>query len=378
MKELGLYIHIPFCESKCYYCDFISYPNKRDFIEKYVDYLIKEIKMQSEKLKNYKLKTIFIGGGTPSSIDAKYIYNILEEVYKEFNTTFLEEITIEVNPNTIDEDKLKLYKKSNINRISLGLQSSDNNILKRIGRTHTKEVFLKNYKLISKYGFNNVNVDIMFNLPKQTLDDVKKTIDFVTKLDVKHISFYSLKLEKGTPFFDKYKDDKFSLPSEDLEREMYHEGIELLKNRNFHQYEISNFHKKNYKCKHNLLYWKVKPYLGVGLGAHSNLFSERWGNEINFTNYFKAIDDNRLPIFESEKIDKNMEISEYVILGLRLNKGIDKRIFYNRFNVNIEKIYKSQIKKFESEGLLNNFNKRIKLTERGRDISNRVFMELLT
>ncbi|MTI70487.1 MAG: oxygen-independent coproporphyrinogen III oxidase [Firmicutes bacterium] len=378
MKELGLYIHIPFCESKCYYCDFISYPNKRNFIEIYVNYLIKEIKMQSEKLKNYKLKTVFIGGGTPSSIDAKYIYKILEEVYKEFNTTFLEEITIEANPNTIDENKLKLYKKSNINRISLGLQSSDNNILKRIGRTHTKEVFLKNYKLISKYGFSNINIDIMFNLPKQTLYEVEKTINFVTKLDVKHISFYSLKLEEGTPFFDKYKDDKSSLPSEDLEREMYHKGIELLKNKNFHQYEISNFHKKNYKCKHNLLYWKVKPYLGVGIGAHSNLFNERWGNEINFTNYFKALDNNRLPIFQSERIDKNMEMSEYVILGLRLNEGIDKRVFYKRFNVNIEKIYKSQIKKFEREGLLNNFNNRIKLTERGRDISNRVFMELLT
>ncbi|WP_427339524.1 radical SAM family heme chaperone HemW [Caloranaerobacter sp. DY30410] len=377
MNELGLYIHIPFCVSKCFYCDFNSYTDKSYIIEDYIKYLKKEIDLYSVELKDYKVKTIFIGGGTPSSIDSKFLCDIVNHIYKKFNLSMLIEFTIEANPKTLDKYKLKDYKNLGINRISLGLQSFNDKLLKSIGRIHTARDFLESYDLIRKFDFNNVNVDVMFNLPGQTIRDVIDTLKKVIALKTEHISFYSLKIEEGTLFYKLYNESRLNLPDEDTEREMYYKGIELLEDNNFIHYEISNFAKPGYECKHNLVYWNVKPYLGLGLSAHSNINSKRWSNFGDFKQYFKYLSEDKLPIEESEKIDIEMEMAEFMILGLRLIKGVKKLDFKKRFGLNVDDIYGRQLRSLEDKGLIENKEEYIKLTKRGIDLSNLVFIELL-
>lgn len=377
MEGFGLYIHIPFCESKCYYCDFNSYSNKMDFTEKYIEYLLKEIDMYSHKLKEYKLETIFIGGGTPSAIHHKYIYRVLDYVYKKFNVDNLLEVSIEGNPNSLDYEKLKNYKSIGINRLSMGLQTLEDNLLKKIGRVHSTDDFYNSYNIARKVGFNNINIDVMFNLPGQSVENVINTLENLMKLDPEHISYYSLKLEEGTLFHKKYYDNLNELPSEDDERKMYYEGIKILGNSGYKHYEISNFAKNGFECKHNLVYWKLKPYLGIGLGSHSNLFNRRWGNKILFDDYYNDIDNNKTPIDEVEIIDNTMEMAEFVMLGLRLVDGVDKKEFKLRFTKNIKNVYGDLINKFSKDGLLLVDEERIALTEKGRDLSNLIFMELL-
>lgn len=377
MNELGIYIHIPFCVSKCFYCDFNSYTDKSYIIEDYIKYLKKEIDLYSVELKDYKVKTIFIGGGTPSCIDSKFLCDIVNHIYKKFNLSTLIEFTIEANPKTLNKHKLNDYKNLGINRISLGLQSFNDKLLKRIGRIHTARDFLESYDLVRKFGFDNVNIDVMFNLPGQTIEDVIDTLEKVIKLKPEHISFYSLKIEEGTLFYKLYNESRLNLPDEDIEREMYYKGIELLEDNNFIHYEISNFAKPGYECKHNLIYWNVKPYLGLGLSAHSNINSKRWSNFGDFKQYFKCLNEDSLPIEESEKIDKEMEMAEFMILGLRLIKGIKKSDFNNRFGLNVENVYGRQLKSLEDKGLIENKEEYIKLTKKGIDLSNLVFVELL-
>ncbi|KPU27923.1 coproporphyrinogen III oxidase [Caloranaerobacter sp. TR13] len=377
MNELGIYIHIPFCISKCFYCDFNSYTDKSYIIEDYIKYLKKEIDLYSVELKDYKVKTIFIGGGTPSSIDSKFLCDIVNHIYKKFDISTSIEFTIEANPKTLNKYKLNDYKNLGINRISLGLQSFNDNLLKSIGRIHTAKDFLESYDLIRKFGFDNVNIDVMFNLPGQTIEDVVDTLKKVIALKTEHISFYSLKIEEGTLFYKLYNESRLNLPDEDIERDMYYKGIELLEDNNFIHYEISNFAKPGYECKHNLIYWNVKPYLGLGLSAHSNINSKRWSNFGDFKRYFKCLNEDSLPIEESEKIDIEMEMAEFMILGLRLIKGIKKSDFKNRFGLNVEDIYGSQLKSLEDKGLIENKEEYIRLTKRGIDLSNLVFAELL-
>ncbi len=377
MKNLGLYIHIPFCESKCYYCDFLSFSKNDHRIDNYISYLRKEIKLYSSKLNDYKLKTIFIGGGTPSYIEAKHIYNILEDVFRYFNVRDLEEISIEANPKTLSDNKLYIYNECGINRISIGAQSLDDNILNNIGRIHTKKDFINCLNRLKKHGFVNINVDIMFNLPNQGIDNVLSTLNDIIKLDIKHISFYSLKIEKGTLFYKKYNKGQLNLPNEEIERDMYHLGIKLLEQNGYKQYEISNFSKINYECKHNLFYWELKPYLGVGLGAHSNIEDKRWSNLEQFEKYFKKIDENNLPIKVCDSISQMEKMSEFIILGLRLNKGISIKQFKKRFGINLPNDYIEKIKKFQKQGLIDITKDRVYLTNKGRDLSNLVFIEFL-
>jgi len=377
LNEIGLYIHIPFCQSKCYYCDFNSYVNEWSIVPKYIEYLKKEIDIYVEHLKGYKVKTIFFGGGTPTSIDGKYIFEILSYIYKKLDISELLEVSIEANPKTVDDNKLMVYKDIGINRISLGLQSLDNRILKRIGRIHTREDFLQTYKLIRKWQFNNINVDIMFNLPEQSINDLLMSLKEVIALDVEHISFYSLKVEEGTPFYMQQDKGQLILPDEDVEREMYHKGIEMLEKNNYLHYEISNFAKKGYECKHNLIYWRLKPYIGLGLSAHSNFQNLRYGNVESFNNYFNLIENGKQPIADQEYIDQKMEMAEFMILGLRLNEGVNKSDFYKRFNQEVENVFCEELKRSKDKGLINIYTDRINLTEKGIDLSNIVFMELL-
>lgn len=377
MKNMALYIHIPFCESKCYYCDFNSYVNRIDLEDKYVEYLIKELILYSDNLEDFNIETIFIGGGTPSLLSKKSISKIFNVIHKNYSMKELSEISIEANPNSLSLDKLLHYKDVGINRISLGVQSLNENLIRSIGRIHTTEDFFNTYNNIRKVGFNNVNVDVMFNLPNQKNKDLLDTLNKIIKLDVEHISLYSLKIEENTPFYTMYSSGDLLLPHEDIERDMYYSSIYLLQQNDYKQYEISNFSKKGYECKHNLFYWKVKPYLGIGLGAHSNLLHKRWGNVINFDDYFKKIDENNYPREDIEDIDLLTEVFEYTILGLRLNVGINKLNFKKRFGKNIETIYKSELNKLEKDKLILIDENRIYLTEKGKDLSNIVFQEFM-
>ena len=377
MKEIAIYIHIPFCESKCYYCDFCSYSNQDSIVDKYLKYLKTEIDIYSHILKDYVVKTIFIGGGTPSYIDAKYILDIFNYLNKRLNLHNAIEISIEINPKTLNKEKLTVYKNVGINRLSLGVQSLDDTILSKLGRIHTRKDFLDTYRLLRNNGFNNINVDIMFNLPNQSIKDVINTLNEVISLDVEHISYYSLKIEEGTAFYQMYKRSQLTLPNENEERLMYHKGIELLESSMYKHYEISNFAKKGYECKHNMFYWTVKPYIGIGLSAHSNINQQRYGNTGSFKDYFNDLDNLKLPATYRETIDKATEMSEYMILGLRLIDGIKKNNFKDRFGIDINKAFKDKLKILHSKGLLINNVHTVKLTAKGLDLSNRVFMELL-
>ncbi|CCQ97576.1 Oxygen-independent coproporphyrinogen III oxidase [[Clostridium] ultunense Esp] len=377
MKDLGIYIHIPFCNSKCYYCDFVSFPHKDDRIDEYIEYLLGEIKEYKELLKEYIVKTIFIGGGTPSYIGGQHIGRILEYIYKNFNVEALEEVTIETNPGTLNREKLKLYKEYGINRISIGVQSLNDNLLKNIGRVHTSVDFYRNFDLIRNLNFKNVNVDLMFGLPNQTMEDCKETLEKITKLDIEHISYYSLILEENTLMDKWYKEGKIRLPEEETERDMYHFGINFLKDQGYKHYEISNFAKDGLECKHNLFYWQLKPYIGFGLAAHSNLKDKRYWNYSNFKDYYNSLDENRFPIDGEETINREMAIAEYLIMGLRLIEGVNKNDFFNRFKIKVEDLYEELLIKYKEQGLLYIDDEWIRFTPKGLDLSNIVYVDIL-
>ncbi|HZK33115.1 MAG TPA: radical SAM family heme chaperone HemW [Tissierellaceae bacterium] len=377
MKSVSLYIHIPFCVSKCYYCDFSSFANMEDKIEDYMNSLVIELDLYKEKLEDYNIKTIFIGGGTPTSIDPKHIAKLLAFITNNFNLKDNIEISIEGNPGTLNREKVQIYKKAGINRFSLGLQSLNDDLLKSIGRSHNVEDFYNSYNLLKHMGINNINVDLMFGLPNQSLEDVVSTLDKVLKLGVEHISYYGLILEEETYLYDIYHKGLVSLPSEDEEREMYHTGRKILEENGYIHYEISNFALPGYECKHNLVYWDLMPYIGIGLSSHSSFKGKRFWNTKNMSLYIEKLGKKEFPITGEEIINRATEISEFCILGIRKIKGIDKLEFNKRFNTKIETLYGDIINKHEENGLINNQETFISLTNKGLDLSNIVEVDFL-
>jgi oxygen-independent coproporphyrinogen-3 oxidase len=377
MKEISLYIHIPFCVSKCYYCDFSSFVNKNDKIDIYIDSLIKELSLYKHELNQYYIKTIFIGGGTPSSIASKYIYRILEFINKNYNISRLNEVTIEANPGTLDKEKIKIYKAAGINRVSMGAQTLDDNLLKIIGRTHKVEDIYQSFELLRNANINNINIDLMFGLPSQSIEDVMDSLKKVVDLKIEHISYYGLILEEGTYLNKLFKEGKVILPSEDKERIMYHKATEYLIQNGYNHYEISNYSLSEYECKHNLVYWNVLPYLGLGLSSHSNLNNKRFWNISDINLYISNLNNNKIPIEGEEIISKEIEIAEFCILGLRKISGINKVDFKNRFNIEIEELYKEIIQKHEKNKLIVNNSNSIQLTKKGLDLSNLVEVDFL-
>ncbi len=372
MKGIGLYIHIPFCKKKCFYCDFTSMAGRYDLVERYIDYLIMEISLYKDRIGDCPIETIFIGGGTPSSIDDVYIKRVLDYIYDNFNTNYLKEISIEANPGTLTLEKASAYRESKIDRISLGLQTTQDEMLKDIGRIHRVDDFYRSYNILKECGFDNINVDLIFGLPNQALKDVIGDLEVVTSLEIPHISYYSLIVEPDTPMYEWHRNGRLNLPDEDTERLMYHKGIEFLKSRGYEHYEISNFAKKGYQCKHNILYWKVEPYVGVGLGSHSNIYGKRYWNTSKFDVYFKQLDEGLMPTSGEEIIHRGMEMAEYCILGLRLIDGIDIGKFKDRFGSSIYDIYGEQILKHSKNKLLREKSGKIALTRKGLDLANLV------
>lgn len=371
-RDLELYIHIPFCVKKCAYCDFLSSPADEETIEKYVQALIREIEAVKIETENYNVVTIFAGGGTPSVLSGEQTERIFAAVREKFDMQKTVEITIEANPGTVTSEKLQAYKRAGINRISFGLQSANNEELKMLGRIHTYDDFLESYRLAREAGFENINVDLISAIPHQTLDSWKRTVDAVVQLNPEHISAYSLIVEEGTPFEKLYGEGgqkETELPSEETERMIYRKTKEWLKEAGYERYEISNYAKKGYACRHNLGYWERKEYLGLGLGASSFIENVRFQNTDDMKIYLQYAADEEKRIANRETLTKEEELEETVFLGLRKMEGISKR--------EVEKEYGKQIEKMICQGFLEEEDGKIRLTERGIDISNYVFAEIL-
>ncbi|MGB3365939.1 MAG: radical SAM family heme chaperone HemW [Acidaminobacteraceae bacterium] len=376
MKKLGIYIHIPFCESKCYYCDFNSAKATETEKEDYVNLLLKEIDLY-KSYNTRKVETIFIGGGTPSSIDSKLILEILRKVRAKFDTSEVKEITIECNPGTLDVEKVSDYKKAGINRVSLGLQTKEDAQLVKLGRIHKYSDFLNSVEILKEGGIDNISVDLMIGLPNQTLKQILDTIDEINKLELNHVSMYGLKLEEGTRFDDMYEDGTLILPSEDEERDMYHAGVERLRRYGYKQYEISNFAKKGEESKHNILYWEIDDYIGLGLSSSGFLNNERYINHYHISDYKNSIEKNEKPVSGIELINKEEQLYEGIILGLRLNKGISAKLLKEKTTLDMDEIYKEEIIKNIDKKLLVKEGEIYKLTKLGIDISNQVFVDFI-
>lgn len=379
MKKIGIYIHIPFCKQKCLYCDFCSYENCLEMQDEYVNALIKEIQYYKNK-KDFIVNTIYIGGGTPSILKKENIEKILKEIKLNFEIDNNSEITLEVNPGTVDIEKVESYKINGINRISIGLQSAKDNLLKMLGRIHSYQEFLEAYNIIkNEVNINNTNIDLIIGLPKQTIKDVDDTIEEIIKKDPKHISVYSLIVEEETKMEELISKGSLKLPSEDVERKMYWLVKNKLEENGYYQYEISNFAKKGYESKHNINCWKQNEYLGFGLAAHSYYNLVRKSNITNLKDYIKNIEDEQYEknIIIHEIQNKDDQMAEYVILGLRMLKGFSKIDFKNKFKIDIENKYEKKLNKLKKQNLIIEENEMIRLTDKGLDFANIVWEEFL-
>ena len=376
--ELGLYLHFPFCISKCPYCDFNSYQLKEDNqISSYISALYQEITTYSKKLKKNNIKTIYLGGGTPTILSGVQIYNILEFCKDKFAIDKNAEITIEANPGTLDGEKLKLLIESGINRLSLGAQSFNNLFLKKLGRIHNAQDIIDSYSLAREIGFSNINIDIMFALPDQTTEDLQATLKKAVSLKPDHLSLYNLTIKPGTEYYKEYKRGKLKLPTEDEEFDMYNWAINYLEENGFEHYEIANFAHPHKRSEHNLIYWQNKPYLGIGAGAYSFINGYRYMNYENPTRYIKEIMSGKLPVDNGEKLSLRKRMIETIILGLRTKDGVNYKKFVTRFKVDINNIFHKKIKKLVNLGLLQKDIFEIKLTKKGIFLANTVFREFV-
>ena len=404
-RELELYVHIPFCVKKCAYCDFLSAPAGEREIHAYTDALIREIRARGENHKDYRVRTVFLGGGTPSVLSGGDAARIFRALKKSFDIAENPEITLEVNPGTVTEEKTAAWKNAGINRISIGLQSVNDRELKMLGRIHTFREFLNTWKLVRRAGFNNVSIDLISAIPGQTVQSWERTLRTVAELGPEHISAYSLIIEEGTPFYTLYGDGKEKagdssfppLPDEDEDREIYQRTASVLNEYGYHRYEISNYAREGYECRHNLGYWERKEYLGLGLGASSLIRECRFHNTADMEKYMHVYgsggkaaegeensacscmktEEQNSTLEEIEKLSVEDQMEEFMFLGLRKTAGISPEDFRRSFDRNIMDVYGEKLIKLEKQGLIRNSGARIRLTERGTDISNYVFSEFI-
>ena len=377
-KELELYLHIPFCVSKCRYCDFLSAPSGEEQRQIYVERLCRRIRYWSDVIHNYGyvIVSIFVGGGTPSILTEAQITQIFEAARESFPIREDAEITLEMNPGTDVKDKLPVYRRLGINRLSMGLQSADNEELKRLGRIHTYEDFRQVYQWAREAGFTNINVDLMSAIPGQTLESYEDTLRKVADLKPEHISAYSLIIEEDTPFYERYGEGRHAeeLPDEDTERQMYVRTREILADYGYHRYEISNYAKDGYECRHNLGYWDRKEYLGLGAGASSLMDHIRWKEPDYIGSSTGLVLEEREDFTRLRRKD---EMEEFMFLGLRKINGVSEQDFYKSFRVTMDEIYQDKIEELIKEGLLVREEDRIRLTDRGIDLSNYALSQFL-
>lgn len=409
MKELELYLHIPFCERKCAYCDFLSAPADLPVRISYIKKLQEEIAYYGAQYGEYQVSSIFFGGGTPTILEGYQLAAILETVKEHFNITTDAEITVECNPGTLTAGKAEKLVQAGFNRLSMGLQSADDRELQLLGRIHNFAQFLESYDLARKAGFRNINVDLMSALPGQTLKSWQDTLQKVTALRPEHISAYSLIIEEGTPFYERFAEDERIreegghprlLPEEDVERQMYELTETFLHTKGYERYEISNYAKSGYECRHNCGYWIRKDYLGLGLGASSLVEHQRFQNTSELKTYLEQeyspqCEGQHERIAETiqlqeetgltqtghhihiETLDKKSEMEEFMFLGLRLMAGISRQQFEKKFQVTLNSVYGEVLRKLKGEQLIEEVAGYVRLTEHGIDVSNYVLAEFL-
>lgn len=380
-KPLELYIHIPFCAKKCAYCDFLSAPAGIGVQRSYVEQLINEISCQSARYLGYHVTSVYLGGGTPSLLEPHEIEAVMNQVRRGFRVEEDAEVTMEANPGTVTLEKLKAYAEGGINRISIGLQSADNRELKALGRIHTYDEFLKTYQRARQAGFTNINIDLMSALPGQSLASWRSTLKQVTRLKPEHISAYSLMVEEGTPFYERYHDHPELLPDEDEERNMYYAAKQFLKEQGFVRYEISNYAKPGCECRHNIGYWTGVEYLGLGLGASSYIQGFRFRNESDLKTYLhikmsREAADSRLHQ-DMVRLTEKEKMEEFMFLGLRMINGVSEEEFFRRFGVSLLEVYGAVMSKLLANRLMVREPPFWRLTDFGIDISNYVLSEFL-
>lgn len=402
-NSIGIYIHIPFCKSKCYYCDFNSYSGREYLAGSYFNALLSEMRNRADTLGTRPVRTVFIGGGTPSQVDPQYISSLLEVCSKYFKVDSDAEISMESNPGTLTYDSLKAYRAAGVNRLSIGLQAWQDRLLKDLGRIHRRQQFVDNLEAAFKAGFKNINADLIFGLPGQTFEDWAETIDAVAGLGLTHLSCYSLKIEEGTDFGDRLEAGTLVAADDELDRSMYRHTVETLSQKGFKHYEISNFANPGFECRHNLVYWKALEYAGFGASAHSYLDSRRFSNVIGIEEYIEAVgriwvdraggQDKGGLHEDMQFIDRQEAMTEFMILGLRLIDGISAEEFEARFGVKLQSVYGDKLARLVKEGLLINergkncsggsYSERItdsdcfRLTTLGLDLANKVFIEFI-
>ena len=408
-NNLELYIHMPFCVKKCEYCDFLSFPADTNTQIKYVHALLNEIRFYGEKMSGFRVSTIYIGGGTPSWLEPELVTAVMEQIYKSFRVYEDAEISIECNPGTVTAAKLQAYRRAGINRLSIGLQSTNNTELKTLGRIHTYEQFLKTYELARNEGFTNINVDLMSGLPHHSAESFADTLQRVIRLKPEHISAYSLIIEKGTPFYEKYKFDMVrqeagmkteELPTEDDTYKMLKLTQRVLAKAGYERYEISNYAKPGYACRHNVGYWTRENYLGLGLGAASLIDNVRYSNTRELYEYIEICRElTFLPpeVFAPEEgmdapergwfgsnlhteaavVNRKAQMEEFMFLGLRMTEGISRNEFETNFGMPIEAAYVQVLPDLQAQKLIEKREGRVYLTDRGMDVANYVMAQFL-
>ena len=369
---LELYVHIPFCVRKCQYCDFLSGPSDEETKDRYIEALLKEIRA-AEHTEDYEIVSVFIGGGTPSALKAEAIASIMRTLQEQFFFCEDAEVTIEANPGTVDLEKLTIYRNVGINRLSLGLQSTDAEELKLLGRIHSYEEFLKSYEWAREVGFSNINIDLMFAIPGQTGEAWRQHLYQVAELNPEHISAYSLIIEEGTPFAEQNLD----LPDEDTEYQMYEDTAEILERYGYRQYEISNYAKQGYMCRHNAGYWQRREYLGFGLGASSLYRGMRFSNTRRMQEYLKESRNPDQIRKDVTVLSRNERIEEFMFLGLRMTEGISEKKFEENFDVRLMDVYGDILQKYEETGFMEHIETKWRLTRKGIHVSNHILADFL-
>lgn len=377
MKTLGIYIHIPFCESKCDYCNFVSFKQTDDIKEKYVNYLLKEMILCVDTYKDYLVDTIFIGGGTPSCLREKSIKNIMDFVMNNFNVDGSAEITIEANPNSLSLSKLREFKLAGINRLSIGLQAYNNKLLKSIGRIHTKKDFDNAVCNAKQIGFENISADILLGLPNQNMFDVEFELKHLVKLGLKHISAYGLIVEPNTKLCDRLGKNEIKLPSEQKSLKFYQKTLKFLKKHGFLRYEVSNFSKLGYESKHNLKYWNMNEYVGFGLSSHSFCNNTRWENTSNLNEYFELLNKDILPQKNIEKQTIDDLKMEYIMTGLRKSSGINLEYYSTCYGEDLLITKKVQIENLLKLKLIEIKDGHLFAVDKGFEVLNQIILELV-
>lgn len=386
-RPLAVYVHIPFCIRKCYYCDFLSAPATDETQAEYVYALCGEIRREAKEYTDYEVISVFFGGGTPSVLKAELFAGLMKVIRESFCLSESPEITVECNPGTLNKEKLTTYRKLGVNRLSIGLQSANDEELKLLGRIHTWEEFVQNYFLARECGFDNINIDLMAALPGQTMESYSNTLSQILTLSPEHISSYGLILEEGTPFYSWFvkKEDAHGkqaaslpvLPDEETECRMYEYTGEILKKNGYHRYEISNYAKTGRECRHNICYWQRTEYIGFGPGAASQIGTRRFGRERDFSAYLKCLRQNRTSIAEQESLSIEDEMEEFMFLGMRMMKGVSLSEFQEKFKQDMHEVYGRVIRKYVQLGMMEEQDGMLRLTEAGIEVSNGIFSEFL-